>query len=117
MFFHLERFGHFSLFQMSSSLVWSSLFIYGNILDAILGVFTPTNVENSRSSTISSCVENCKALIQLCFFPDTIFSLIILDPDVPFATAATEEKPLLHGLYVNIMNGNFSTGIVFDIAH
>ncbi|XP_060564390.1 uncharacterized protein LOC132723646 [Ruditapes philippinarum] len=40
------------------------------------------------------------------------YTMITLDPDVPSSTAGTEERPLLHGIVTNIMDGNVSTGHV-----
>ncbi|XP_052239058.1 uncharacterized protein LOC127850223 [Dreissena polymorpha] len=37
-------------------------------------------------------------------------SIVTMDPDVPSPTAGTQERPLLHGLFINIRDGNFSTG-------
>ncbi|XP_053376520.1 uncharacterized protein LOC123534091 [Mercenaria mercenaria] len=45
-------------------------------------------------------------------FTGDMYTLITLDPDVPYPSFATEERPLLHGMVVNIMNGNISTGDV-----
>ncbi|XP_052800952.1 uncharacterized protein LOC128231795 [Mya arenaria] len=44
------------------------------------------------------------------FGPDELYALVTFDPDVPSATVGTEEKPLLHGLVVNIRNGSVPTG-------
>lgn len=39
-----------------------------------------------------------------------MYTLITVDPDVPYPTHGTEERPLLHGLITNIINGSLSTG-------
>ena len=37
--------------------------------------------------------------------------MIIIDPDVPFPTAGTQERPLLHGLIANIVDGDVMSGM------
>lgn len=43
-------------------------------------------------------------------FAGEMHTLIIVDPDVPIPQVGTEERPLLHGMIVNIMDGNFTNG-------
>ncbi|XP_052239157.1 uncharacterized protein C56G2.4-like isoform X2 [Dreissena polymorpha] len=39
-----------------------------------------------------------------------MYSIVTMDPDVPSPTVGTQERPKLHGLFINIKDGNFSTG-------
>lgn len=43
-------------------------------------------------------------------FSDDTYTVITIDPDVPSATAGTQERPLLHGMSTNIKNGDMKTG-------
>lgn len=40
-----------------------------------------------------------------------MYTMIQIDPDVPNPTAGTQERPILHGLVTNIVNGDVTTGI------
>ena len=45
-------------------------------------------------------------------FVGELYTLLVVDPDVPVDTVGTEERPLLHWLVTNIENGNITTGEV-----
>ena len=45
-----------------------------------------------------------------------MYTLMAVDPDVPFASAGTQERPILHMMVVNIVDGDVSTG-KYTIEH
>lgn len=48
--------------------------------------------------------------IILCLSLGKTFTLLCVDPDVPRATAGTQERPLLHWMVVNIPEGRVAEG-------
>jgi mannose/fructose/N-acetylgalactosamine-specific phosphotransferase system component IIC len=44
-----------------------------------------------------------------------MYTIIAIDPDVPLPTVGTPERPILHGLVTNIVNGNLKEGIILII--
>jgi hypothetical protein len=49
-------------------------------------------------------------ILRTLYFSGDVYTLITVDPDVPYPNFGTEERPLLHGMVTNIINGNLSTG-------
>ena len=45
-----------------------------------------------------------------------MYSIVTMDPDVPSPTVGTQERPLLHGLIINIRDGNVGTGKYFSTS-
>lgn len=47
-------------------------------------------------------------------FTDDVYTLLVIDPDVPFPSVGTEKLPLVHMHVMNVLNGNVSTGDIIQ---